>query len=336
MKTKHVKSTCCKALVRKFGNRRRQCSSCKRTWTIRPRKRGRPSLRMSPNVLRQIFLQGLTLQQLVQRRSNLRLPSFRYRFRQTLKLFNSRPRFLKIPSHGPLILLADGIWFDFKGRQWVLYLTALKPCEGKTAIFLDPILLPDREGALKWRRVFESIPPEIADRICALVADNLQGMKLLAKRHRWVLQLCQFHLILKLQVQRVRSRQWRALRGGQVREDIYRLIRQILEVPEGPKLDVLLCELTQLANSFCGTQRIQAVVHDFLKSIKYYRAYALHPKLNLPTTTNTMESMSSIIRKLLHRNHCASNPKSLVQWTKALIRMRPEIICNGKIINRIN
>ncbi|MDP2599445.1 MAG: hypothetical protein Q8P84_01760 [Deltaproteobacteria bacterium] len=201
---------------------------------------------------------------------------------------------------------------------------------------MDPILLPGREGALKWKQVFDAIPLEAQNRICALVADNLQGMKLLAKYHRWILQLCQFHLILKLQVHRVRSRQRRALKGGQSREKIYRLICQSLEVQEGPKLDALLCELTQLARLFCGTQRIQAVIRDFLISIKYYRAYALHPKLNLPTTTNTMESMGSVIRNLLHRNHCASTPKALIQWTTAFIRMRPEIICNGKNINRID
>lgn len=273
---------------------------------------------------------------MILRRPNLHLPSLRYRFRQALQQFIARPAPQKIPPYGRLILLVDGLWFNFKNEPWILYLTALRSCEGEVAVFLDPILLPGREGALKWKQVFAAIPSEAQNRICALVADNLQGMKLLAKHHRWVLQLCQFHLILKLQVQRVRSRQWRALRGGQIRENIYRLIRQALEISEGPKLNALLYELTQLAHAFCGTQRIQAVIRDFLISIKYYRAYALYPKLNLPTTTNTMESMGSVIRNLLHRNHCASTPKSLIQWTTALIRMRPEITCNGKNINRIN
>lgn len=336
MNTKHAKSPCCRALIRKFGKRRRQCCACKRTWTIRSKKRGRPRIRMLSDVFRQIFLHGLTLQQLIRRRPNLALPAFRYRFRQAMQQFIARPRHLKIPPKCPLILLADGLWFNFKNKPWILYLTALKPCKSKTAVFLDPILLPDREGALKWEKVFDSIPPELRDRVCALVADNLQGMKSLAKHYCWILQLCQFHLILKLQVQRVRSRQWRTLRGGQIRENIYQLICRILKAPEGPKLEALLGELIQLSRSFCGTQRIQAVVRDFLNSVKYYRAYALHQKLNLPTTTNTMESMGSIIRKLLHHNHCASTPKSLIQWTTALIRMRPEIVCNGKNINRIN
>ena len=39
------------------------------------------------------------------------------------------------------MLLADGLWFQFDGVPWVLYLTALKPCNGDYATFLDPMLL---------------------------------------------------------------------------------------------------------------------------------------------------------------------------------------------------
>ena len=82
--------------------------------------------------------------------------------------------------------------------------------------------------------------------------------------------------------------------------------------------------------------RIQAMVREFIQSIKYYRAYQIHSKLNLPTTTNTVEAMCCIVRDLLRRNRCASSPKSLLQWTTALIRLRKELKCNGKIINRID
>lgn len=144
MKTKHVKSPCCLALVHHFGHRRRQCSSCKRTWTIRPKKRGRHSIRVPSKLLGHVFLDGCTLRHLAQRRSRVALPAFRHRFRQTLRRFVARPCPRKIPS-GPLILVADGLWFFFRDQPWILYLAALKPCSGETAIFLDPLLLPDNE-----------------------------------------------------------------------------------------------------------------------------------------------------------------------------------------------
>jgi len=327
MKTKHAKSPCCHVKVYRFGHRRRQCSSCKRTWSIRLKKRGRPIVRIPLNALNQIFLEKYTLIHLVQRRPRIQLLAFRYRFRQLLHRFVAHPAPQKLPS-GPLVLLADGLWFHFHNKPWILYLTALKSCSGKTAVFLDPILLPGKEGAYKWKQAFAAIPSEPRSRIRALVVDNLQGMKRITKKEGWILQLCHFHLILKLQIQRGRER--RMLKGGCIREEIYYLIRQALEASSGPHLNALLTRLIRLAQTYCGTQRIQAMVREFLQSIRYYRAYWAHPELNLPTTTNSVEAMCCIIRDLLRRNRCASNPKSLLLWTTALIRIRKELTCNGK------
>lgn len=327
MKTKHAKSPCCQAKIYRFGHRRRQCFSCKRTWSIRPKKRGRPIARIPPNVLNQIFLEKYTLHQLVQRRPGLGLSTFRHRFRQELQRFVTGPSPQTIPS-GPLILLADGLWFHFHKKPWILYLTALKSCSGKTAVFLDPILLPEKEGASKWKQVFAAIPPEPRTRIKALVVDNLNGMTTIAQQEGWILQLCHFHLILKLQIQRGRVRH--TLRGGSVREEIYKIILQALETSDESQLNILLARLTRLTKTFCGTLRIQAAVREFIQSIKYYRAYRTYPELDLPSTTNTVESMCCIIRDLLRRNRSASSPKSLLQWTTALIRLRKELTCNGK------
>jgi hypothetical protein len=327
MKTKYAKSPCCHAQIYRFGGKRRQCSSCKRTWTVRPKKRGRPIANISQNVFDQIFLEKYTLIHLAKRRHGVGLLNFRHRFRQVLCRFVARPSPQKLPL-GKLTLLADGLWFRFHDKPWILYLTALKSCSEKTAVFLDPILLPGKEGAISWRQVFDAIPPEPRSRIQALIVDNLQGMKLIAEQEGWILQLCHFHLILKLQI--IRGRERRALKGGGVREKIYQTICQALGTPNEARLNVLLAHLTRLTQASCGTQRIKAVVREFINSIKYYRAYKAHPELNLPTTTNTVEAMCGIIRNLLRRNHCASNPKSLLQWTTASIRLRHTLTCNGK------
>jgi transposase-like protein len=282
---------------------------------------------MQSNVLNQIFLEKYTLQHLAKRRPNVGIINFRYRFRQALRRFVKRPSPQKIPS-GPLILLADGLFFYFKKRAWVLYLMALKSSNGKTAVFLDPVLLPERESAEKWKQVFETIPLKIKKRIKALVVDNLNGMKKITKQENWVLQLCHFHLILKFQVQHRRQR--RALLGGAMRDEIYQLINQILNVSNGPLLNIFIVRLTQLAQNPCITYRIQATIREFLSSMMYYRTYRTYPALGLPSTTNTIESMNCIIRDLLRRNHSASNPKSLLRWATALVRLRKKLNCNGK------
>jgi hypothetical protein len=114
-----------------------------------------------------------------------------------------------------LVLLADGLWFQFEGRPWVLYLTALKPCHANYAVFLDPLLFPGTENASRWEQALAAIPQGAMRRIQGMVVDNLPGMRRLAQQHGWVLQLCHFHLLLKLHVHR-RHRHY-ALRGGPVR-----------------------------------------------------------------------------------------------------------------------
>lgn len=328
MKTKHAKSPCCHAKIYRFGQRRRQCSTCKRTWSIRPKKRGRPKIRLPENVLGHIFLERYTLTHLAKRRPGVNVGAFRYRFRQALQRFVSRPKPLRLPL-GPLILLADGLYFHFQRRHWVLYLMALKSATGKKAIFLDPILLPKKESAVRWKQVLATaIPQKVRPRIRAIVVDNLNGMKKIAKREGWILQLCHFHLILKFQVQYRRQR--RALKGGVLRQEAYQLMRQILELPSGNLLNISIAKLSRLAQNPCITYRIQGVIREFLSSVNFYRAYLKHPELNLPSTTNTIESMCCIIRDLLRRNRAASSPRALLQWATALIRLRKELNCNGK------
>lgn len=331
MKSKHAKSPCCGARVWRFGPRRRQCVQCHHTWTVRPRKRGRPSHRTAPSVLKRVLVDGLTLSQLHSRRVGIALPAYRYRFRQALRRWVAKPSPQPIPR-GPLVLLADGLWFEFDGVPWILYLTALKPCGSSYATFLDPLLLPGREGATRWQQAIQAIPPSAVRRIRALVVDNLPGMQKIAGQQQWILQLCHFHLLLKLQAQRGRVRY--RLRGGAVREEIHQLVRRALELPEGQQLSVTLERLERLAAGNCGTERIQTTVREFLKGVAYYRAYLNYPQLGLPRTTNSVESMCRLLREMLRSSRAGSNPDSVLLWAKALIRLRPRVVCNGHPINR--
>jgi hypothetical protein len=283
---------------------------------------------MQSDLVTQVFLEKHTLLNLARRRPGVPLANFRYRFRQTLHRFVSRPHLPALPQ-GPLILLADGLFFHFRRQPWVLYLIALRSCAGGKAVFLDPVLFPKKESAMRWQQALEmAIPSRAKPQIRALVADNLNGMKKIAKRQGWVLQLCHFHLIQKFQIQYRRQR--RALKGGILREEIYRRIRQAIEVSEGSLLNASIARLAQLAQTPTITYRIQAMVREFLASIQYYRSYLMHPELNLPSTTNTVESMGCIVRDLFRRSHSASNPHALLQWATALIRLRKELNCNGK------
>lgn len=228
----------------------------------------------------------------------------------------------------------DGIRFQFSGRPWVLYQRALKPCRGKTAVFLDPVLLEGKEGAWNWESLISAIPMPIQARIRGIVVDNIRGIEHLAQRHGWILQLCQFHLIMKLQVHPRWQR--RALKGGNIRFELYRLVRLALDAPEGPDLDAVLKQISGLLKTRCGTRRIKMMIREFLRCVGFYRAWRTHPQLGMPATTNAVESMNSIIRDMFRRNRSASSPKALQLWATARVRHRSKIVCNGKKINRLN
>jgi hypothetical protein len=278
-----------------------------------------------------VLVEGFTLGQLFSKHSGVALPAYRYRFRQALRRFVARPSPQKIPR-GPLVLLVDGLWFEFDGMPWVLYLTALKPCRCNYATFLDPLLLPGKEGASRWQQAVAAIPTGATRRIRAMVVDNLPGMRRLAQQHQWVLQLCHFHLLLKLQAQRRGVRY--TLRGGPVREEIHQLIRGALALPDGDRLSRTLERLTRLSHGDCGTLRIQTTVREFLQSLQFYRSHLTYPLLGLPRTTNSVESMGRILRELFRSSRAGSNPASVLLWATALIRLRPRVTCNGHSFNR--
>jgi hypothetical protein len=334
MDSKHAKSPCCGARIRHFGPRRRQCVACKRTWRVRPRRRGRRRHRTALGVLHRVLVEGFTLHQLGTTSRGVTLPACQYRFRQALRRFVARPSPQALPP-GPLLLLVDGLWFQFAGHPWVLYLTALRACRGHRAVFLDPLLLPGQEGASRWRRAVAAIPPATQRRIRGFVADDLPGMRRIAREHGWVFQLCHFHLLLRLRGPRPRGRPHTPRRPA-VRAVLDHLVRQALTLPEGRCLEQTLAALQRLTHRDCGTLRTQRTVRQFLQHIDDYRAYLAQPALQLPRTTSAVESMARLLRELFRSSRAGCNPRSVLLWATALIRLRPQVTCNGSCINRIS
>lgn len=326
MLPRHAKSPCCAARIRRFGARRRQCANCERTWRIRSKRRGRPRKRISKNLLAKVFVERYPVRFLKRGYSSRSLPALWHHFRGALRGFVAKERRIEIPA-GQLVLLVDGIWFRFKDRPWVLYQAALKPRERNTAFLLDPILLSGKESAGRWKTVIAAIPPELQQRIVAVVADDLRGMRGLAKQRGWVLQLCQVHLIRRLQVHRTSLRH--ALKSGPLRIEMYQLTRRILEQAGGPRLESDIAKLTELSRSLELPRRVRALFREFLHSISDYRAHLMRPLMGVPATNNSIESMGGIIRDMFRRSRAGSSPKSLQLWATALTRMRSQITCNG-------
>lgn len=252
------------------------------------------------------------------------LPALRKRFRSDLEWLTRQPRKYQFNSE-KLILLADGLWFRFNKEKWILFLMALKPADDNRAILLDPVLLKGVESYDNWQTVLSTIPEEAKERIVALVSDDFRASDRLAKEHCWIHQLCHFHLIAQLQIRRGRKKS--TVEGRNTREDIYQTIRRALITTDEKELARLQLILQRLIRHPVCPKKLEMMVNQFLRSIDKYRAYLLYPELNLPNTNNAAESIGRLIRK---STATLNTPKSLYLWSKALIRLRAEITCNGK------
>lgn len=319
------KSSCCRAIIWRIGQRRRRCSVCRRDWRIRAKKRGRRALRTSERLLDRVLLEGRSLTEIA-RQSGLTRQALSYRFTRALE--RSLLGFQAAqPQHEPdLTLLADGLWFRFKRRPWVLYLMALKESGSHKAIFVDPVMQSGSESRNRWINALQTIPAEKRTRIRALVCDNFGGCMTIARKNAWVLQLCNFHLLASMQRRLGRLRP-RGVAQKELREQGFRLVKAALLEPNENSLRVLALELVQLAGHPSMPRKFADIIREFIRRIDNYRAYRLHPGLQLPRTTGSVESKGRSIRDLIRKSRGLRTPKAVALWVTKYLRMCPEIAC---------
>jgi hypothetical protein len=249
------------------------------------------------------------------------------------QLTSALRRFLKqkhkLPS-GPYTLLGDGLYFKFKRMDWVMYVMALKPVRSHQAYFLDPVLLEGKEGYERWRMAIATIPPEIKKHILAFVSDGFRGSKLISREHGWIHQRCHFHLLSAL-IRRHGRRRYRT-RGAGIREKMLDAVRLLLTATNAYTLHRQKLKARRLlVHPLCPPWiRIQTV--EFLRTLNDFRAYLIYPNLNLPTTTNSIESSSKLIRKA---TSTARTPQSVLLRAKAFLRLKTSITCNGKFSTKL-
>jgi hypothetical protein len=233
------------------------------------------------------------------------------------------------PGDGPLVLMADGMWFRFGGKHWVVYNMAVKPVGMPLGFFLDPVMLEGRECARLWLCALATVPPTIHSRVRGLVADGFLGCKAIACRNRWVLQQCHRHLDAKLLGRLGRRRR---VRGEVVRTAALEMIREVRTTTDPIRMATLQHALAEHARRPELTSRIAGAVRRFLHDVALFRAYLDHPELELPTTTNAVESRHSQLRGVVLG---ANNPQAAILRIKAYLRLHPSITCNGHKIQQI-
>lgn len=322
MKKLHAKCPLCHGPIVRYGGRRRFCVTCQRTFRIRIERRGRKKLRINRSLLEKIFLRGerLSQQSLNPKRRSL----LKKRFRQYLLRLNQKPIVIR-SLKGKLILIADGLRFRFKGSDFVLYLPTVKSIRGRRAFLLEPSLLPGAEAYETWSlAIGNSLTKGLKRRIVALVADNFRGCEHLVLEGGWHYQRCHFHLLHELQ--RRLGRRRNPSPGSLLKEEAYQLVRFLIRAKRRKGFELIFKRLGVISSHPLVSSKYRSLIRGFLSDFDSFRTYRHYPKLNLPVTTNALESMAKIVRKKLSQ---LSTPASLEIWVKALVRMRRSVVCNG-------
>jgi hypothetical protein len=226
---------------------------------------------------------------------------------------------------GPLVLLIDGVRCRFARQDWTLYLLAVKPLDEPRAYFLDPRLRPGSESGLAWQQIVHDLGPEILERVVALVSDGFRGSHTLARQHQWVHQRCLFHLFAQLHERR--GRHLRLSTTGTA-PTIEQAIREAVVTDSPQVLRRLQRQLRATVAQASCPRRVRLIVHGILRHLDAFRTYRRYPQLDLPTTTNVVESMA---RRLRDRIRPLRTPTALQRWAVAIIRLRPILKCNGQL-----
>jgi len=332
MKTLHIKSPCCQAKIYHFGNRRRQCSLCKKTWRIRVKKRGRKNIRVHPNIESTVIRRKESL-----RHQSSRLNKGREKVRKhhhknlELLLKSTSPT---IAPRGQLIAIIDGWHLYFKKQKYTVYLILLRSINDNRAIIMEPVLINGWENKNDWERVFSLLPSSVQKRIKAVVSDGITGIEGISNERGWILQRCHFHQLKMLQT--LRGQKWSTINNKELREHIYQNVCKILETPSDYLANKLFLETKQLLQKPECPKWLKRRVSGFLRRVDNFRAYRKYPHLNLPITTNSAECVWQGITETFRLTRGFSTPKSFELWLKVQLRTTKTIKCNGKIFNQIN
>jgi hypothetical protein len=321
----HAKSPCCHGVIYRFGSRRRQCRACGRTWRIRHKKTGRKPKRFSSRLTQTFARYGQIAAWAEANHISISTASERLHtaLRRLLKQRKKLPR-------GPYALLGDGLYFKFKRMDWVMYVMAVKPTRSHRAFFLDPVLLQGKESYERWRVAIATVLPEILKHIRAFVSDGFRGSKLIAREQNWIHQRCHFHLLMAL-IRRHGRRSY-LVKGAGIREKLLGVVRILLTTTdERMKRRHILKAQRLLSHPLCPPW-IRKQTIEFLRTLDDFRAYLIYPELNLPATTNAIESTGKIIRKA---TGTARTPQSVLLRATTFLRLRKSIACNGKLSTKL-
>lgn len=309
-----------------FGSRRRQCIQCRKTWRVRQKKRGRKRVRAHSNLCIK-YLQHATASMWA--RSKVGKDSERLlqlRLKRSRDVFLQKADWLETPKgEERLIAIVDAMIFYWQRKKYTCYLILLKRSEDTHAIITPYYLLPGGETLRGWRYVLDQLPENTLARIKVVVCDGHRGPVVYACQHRWLIQRCHFHLLSAIQGRRSRFGKSRHQEeGGRV----YALVQECLRTEDENRAERLRFKIDDEAHNTTSPQ-LRKILKGFVHYYQDFRTYRYHPKFNLPTTTNALESLNGCVKGLQYRARGFATRESFEKWLTALLKFKKKVLCQG-------
>lgn len=323
MNKKHEKSTCCKSKIIRFGNRRRQCTQCHRTFRMWQRKRGRKKRRVTIRFALSFLCRDVASLASLARKRNCSETHLQTLLKRSRDLFIQHTSWPQIPE-GQLLLIADAV-LEYIEQKWhTVYLMLVRSVSGTEAFLIPSVIALGTETPEGWKQALHTISPSIKTRITAIVCDGHNGLIIEAKLSHWIIQRCHFHLIARLQMRL----SWRIPEKRMNTEIIFSHIYTILQSRDLMAVHRSLAVLV-VKRKDSSSKEIRRILAGFITNYQHYRSYLVYPEYNLPTTNNSAESLASSIADLKHRLRGFPTITSFKQWVMALLKFKKKITCNG-------
>ena len=319
-------SSCCGAFLKPHAHRRKRCRACGKTFTIRPRTRGRKLKRQHLSLAHAILRNGTSLRGLSETRG-INRETLRRRFYGSAAAWLRAHPLPEVPEQGPLIAMADALWFQTRNHKpkYGCFGILIRPVNETTGYVTVLTLRRGRESKVAWQQVIKLLPRSVRKRIVALIADGFTGLSSIAAEEGWHFQWCHIHVRRRL----AELRGLRKVPGREIRRQAQRLIHTFLETEDEARANECQRRLRRLfALPECPPTlptRLSGVIHRS----HLLRTYRHVPDLNLPVSTNSIERVNAFIRERVRLARGLNSEKSLRHWLRILQHQHPKIQCRG-------
>jgi hypothetical protein len=320
---KHEKSACCGLKIIKFGNKRKQCTGCKKTWRVWKKKVGRKKKRVSVKLVESFFKHEISSMSFVSRKKNKSESFVQKEMLKSRDLFVEKTSWQKVPD-GDLLLIADAVVEMVEDKWRTIYLILARSIKDSQAVILPPLIVSSVENPSGWHQAFESVPPAILECVKAVVCDGHRGILYEAKDRKWIIQRCHFHLIARIQSRRSR---YILSRNKEESKKIFSHVGVVLKSTDQKQVQKSLNILEEIGWT-SKSKEIGTTLNGFATNYENFRSYIDYPELNLPITSNTAESLASTIADLKRRMRGFPTMNSFEKWIIALLKFRQNIRCN--------